>query len=246
MSLTPPITNLLVIRSANVDRAVTFYEQIGLHFVRHSHGKGPEHYASESCGFVFEIYPERNPNDQTVNIRFGFTVDNVDGVLERLKEVGAIIVSAPAESEWGRRAVVKDFDGHTIELVTSPDPNTRDRQMQSSEWFDVVGRSGLVDSETLVAYTAQFSKGASALTIASQMIADDVLTRWQASMLRKGKWKGYFVDHYRLMNRRPDDTLHNLLAFDALDTRSQDQVILEVKCPSATEGSEAIMNYSVR
>ena len=51
-----------------------------------------------------------------MNIRFGFSVDDVDGVLERLKELSATIVSSPAESDWGRRAVVKDFDGQTIEM----------------------------------------------------------------------------------------------------------------------------------
>lgn len=29
-----------------------------------------------------------------------------------------LIVSSPADSEWGRRAVVKDLDGHTVELLT--------------------------------------------------------------------------------------------------------------------------------
>jgi len=27
---------------------------------------------------------------------------------------GANVVSAPSDSEWGRRAVLKDFDGHTV------------------------------------------------------------------------------------------------------------------------------------
>jgi len=33
---------------------------------------------------------------------------------------GANVVSAPSDSEWGRRAVLKDFDGHTVELATPP------------------------------------------------------------------------------------------------------------------------------
>lgn len=27
-------------------------------------------------------------------------------------------MTEPTDTEWGRRAVVKDFDGHTVELVT--------------------------------------------------------------------------------------------------------------------------------
>lgn len=114
----PPVANLLVIRSPNIDRAVTFYQQIGILFDRHSHGKGPEHYASDICGFVFEIYPQRNAEDTTTNTRLGFNVDDVDGILDLLREIDATIVAQPTDTEWGRRAVVKDFDGHTVELVT--------------------------------------------------------------------------------------------------------------------------------
>lgn len=49
--------NLLVIRSPDIDRAVCFYEVLGLSFEKHAHGNGPLHYACESDGFVFEIYP---------------------------------------------------------------------------------------------------------------------------------------------------------------------------------------------
>ena len=121
MYAAPPVANLLVIRSPNIDRAVTFYQQMGMLFGRHTHGKGPEHYASDICGFVFEIYPQRNSDDVTTNTRIGFNVDDVDSVIEMLREIGATIVTEPNDTEWGRRAVVRDFDGHTVELVTPLD-----------------------------------------------------------------------------------------------------------------------------
>jgi lactoylglutathione lyase len=112
------VINLLVIRSANLDRATTFYETIGLKFIRHAHAQGPEHYVSEMNGFIFEIYPERDAQDTTINTRIGFKVDNVDQVLELLQTVDVKILIAPVDTKWGRRAVVQDFDGHTIELIT--------------------------------------------------------------------------------------------------------------------------------
>lgn len=117
MFASPPVANLLVIRSPDIDRAVKFYEQMSILFVRHSHGKGPEHYTSDIGGFVFEIYPQRNADAATTNTRLGFNVEDVDGVVELLKEINATIVTKPTNTEWGRRAVVKDFDGHTVELV---------------------------------------------------------------------------------------------------------------------------------
>ena len=137
MFAAPPVANLLVIRSPDIDRAVTFYEQMGMLFTKHSHGSGPEHYASDICGFVFEIYPQRNAEDSTVNARLGFNVDDVDGVVEMLREIDATIKSEPTETEWGRRAVVKDFDGHTVDLITPPN-----RESQITDNYNKSHRTG--------------------------------------------------------------------------------------------------------
>ena len=48
--------NLVAIRSANIDRAAEFYENLGLEFEKHRHGNGPEHYSCECHEVVFEIY----------------------------------------------------------------------------------------------------------------------------------------------------------------------------------------------
>ena len=126
----PPVANLVVIRSPNIDRAVTFYEQIGMLFIRHSHGNGPQHYASNICGFVFEIYPQRNPDDKTTGTRLGFNVADVDDVCDMLRGINARITIEPTDTDWGRRAVVKDFDGHTVELVT---PANREAMLAGHE-----------------------------------------------------------------------------------------------------------------
>lgn len=111
------ICNLLVIRSPDIHRAVEFYKNMGINFVLHSHGKGPEHYAAELPGFVFEIYPEAKDSVPTSETRIGFCVAELDGVVESLAELGGQVVSAAKKSPWGRRAVVRDLDGHTIELL---------------------------------------------------------------------------------------------------------------------------------
>jgi len=114
----PPHLNLVVLRSSDIDRGAAFYRQMGLLFTKHAHGTGPEHYSSEVNGLVFELYPLTPKAASTTGTRIGFRVDSVDRVVELLTKIGAVVVSTPTESEWGRRAVVKDFDGHIIELVT--------------------------------------------------------------------------------------------------------------------------------
>lgn len=109
--------NLVVLRVADLERSVAFYRAIGLTFERHAHGTGPQHYAAESDGFVFELYVATDEQPVSSSTRVGFAVNDVDAVLSRL--VDARVVVPPKGSEWGRRAVVADPDGHRVELVAA-------------------------------------------------------------------------------------------------------------------------------
>jgi uncharacterized glyoxalase superfamily protein PhnB len=80
------------------------------------------------AGFVFEIYPIGSEQQPTTSTRIGFSVDDVDTVIRLLEEVGGKVISTPKDSEWGRRAVIKDLDGHSVELITPPN---RDRMKDS-------------------------------------------------------------------------------------------------------------------
>ena len=117
MGETPPSLNLVVIRSRDINQAVRFYEILGLVFEKHAHGNGPEHYSSEINGMVFEIYPEQSAG-ATSSVRLGFQVENIEVAVKAIQGLGLTIVSPPKNSEWGRRAVVQDFDGHKVELLT--------------------------------------------------------------------------------------------------------------------------------
>ena len=48
---------VLVIKTHKVEKAVEFFTAFGMSFVKEKHGKGPDHYACEIDGKVFEIYP---------------------------------------------------------------------------------------------------------------------------------------------------------------------------------------------
>jgi hypothetical protein len=115
-----PRVNLVVLRVADIDRAAAFYCLLGFEFTRHAHGSGPQHYASETDGFVFELYPATPEQPVSSSTRIGFTVPDVDAAATTLGAVaGARLITAPKDSEWGRRAVMADPDGHRIELVAS-------------------------------------------------------------------------------------------------------------------------------
>ncbi|HXI69645.1 MAG TPA: VOC family protein [Verrucomicrobiae bacterium] len=111
--------NLVVLRSPDIARAAAFYTHLGLHFTQHRHGKGAEHFAAELPGSVFELYTQTADSPSTLGTRIGFTVPSVDAVIAALSDFAGTVVSAPKDSEWGRRAVVADPDGHRVELIQS-------------------------------------------------------------------------------------------------------------------------------
>jgi hypothetical protein len=111
------VCNLIVLRSRDLNRAHSFYGALGLDFVRHAHGTGPVHLASESGGHVFEIYPLTDDSTPTSSTRVGFTVPSVDDAYAILLTAGGKSVARPKDSEWGRRAIVCDPDGHRVELT---------------------------------------------------------------------------------------------------------------------------------
>jgi lactoylglutathione lyase len=111
--------NLVVLRSSDLVRAVDFYMRLlGVEFVRHRHGKGPEHFSTELGGVVFELYPLAPDGPSTLGTRLGFRVPSLEGVIAAVgTEYPEAVLSPPKDSEWGRRAVVVDPDGHRVELV---------------------------------------------------------------------------------------------------------------------------------
>lgn len=109
--------NLVVIRSKDFNKTKNFYFMLGLLFVKEKHEGGPEHYACSVDGFVFEIYPLKEGDVPTTNIRLGFEIDTVDGYIHEIEGFGGVVVTPPYDSSAGRKAVVKDPDGHTIELL---------------------------------------------------------------------------------------------------------------------------------
>jgi lactoylglutathione lyase len=117
-----PTLNLVVLRCADIDQANAFYSKIGLQFAKHRHGNGPEHYSAELTDAVFELYPQSGDGPSSLGTRIGFSVSSVDDVIKALRDYPGAVISQPKDSEWGRRAIVADPDGHRIELLQVPAP----------------------------------------------------------------------------------------------------------------------------
>jgi len=112
--------SLVAIRAQDIDRLGSFYSALGFHFTKHRHGNGPEHLSGTIGDTVFEIYPASSPSESTTATRLGFTVPTLSQALERLRTMHATVLTEPADTPYGRRAVVKDFEGHKVELYEKP------------------------------------------------------------------------------------------------------------------------------
>ncbi len=122
--------NLVVLRSSDLERAAAFYSRLGLHFARHRHGSGPERLAAKLSDAVFELYPLAADGRSTAGTRIGLRVPSAAAAAAAANDGPNVVALSPRDSEWGRRAVVVDPDGHRVELterrVVGPFDSSRD------------------------------------------------------------------------------------------------------------------------
>ncbi len=81
MKMSPPLPrlHLLVLRSLDVSKAISFYHQLlGLKFKPEKHRTGPEHYSSQIGDLVLEIYPASAATDVDRTTRLGFEVQELE------------------------------------------------------------------------------------------------------------------------------------------------------------------------
>jgi lactoylglutathione lyase len=109
-----------VIRTADITRALAFYRAVDLVFAEEQHGVGPTHFSCNLGGMLLEIYPgkpgsapERTLAGATM---LGFCVPSIERALSALARWSTPVLSGPMEDAWGRRVLVEDPDGRTVEL----------------------------------------------------------------------------------------------------------------------------------
>ena len=109
--------NLLVIRTGDPKRLADFYSLFNIAFSYHRHGNSPFHYGAKIGEVLLEIYPlSKNQQGADINLRTGFSVDDFDTVIERLKLANVKFDVEPKETDFGFMAVIFDPDGRKIEL----------------------------------------------------------------------------------------------------------------------------------
>lgn len=109
--------DLVVLRSADPERARAFYAALGLSFVEEQHGSGPPHLAATLAnGVVVEIYPlgDTGAGAGTGGLsagRLGFVVPDVGVAVAAVVAAGGTVVRSS-----GDRATLTDPDGNAVDL----------------------------------------------------------------------------------------------------------------------------------
>jgi catechol 2,3-dioxygenase-like lactoylglutathione lyase family enzyme len=105
--------NLLVLRTPRLEDLRRFYSALGARFESERHGNGPEHYAATLGGdLVLELYPTLDGALPDPGLRLGLSVDDLGEALRSLGQT-----ATPRQTPWGLRALVRDPDGRTVELL---------------------------------------------------------------------------------------------------------------------------------
>jgi len=117
------------LRVADVERSRRFYRDLvgvpvgdlethGADSESHAHATWGEWSGSGPSLLMLNIYPAREGDATTAHI--GFSVTDLDGVNERLRAAGVVVVRPPEARPWGRTAVYQDPDGNTVFLTEAP------------------------------------------------------------------------------------------------------------------------------
>ena len=70
-------------------------------------------------------------------------------------------------------------------------------------FWDLLQRSGVISEEELEPLRSEYAKDLvhldTAAKVSDDLVARNLLTRWQAEMLLQGRHKGFFLGPYRLL-----------------------------------------------
>lgn len=95
-----------------------FYRIIGFQFMASQIDKGSEIYRATHNGIEFSLYGiEKTPRSQVPSLQLGFKINDLERTVgELLKIPGTMCIFGPADMPDGKKAIVLDPAGHSIEL----------------------------------------------------------------------------------------------------------------------------------
>ena len=108
--------NQITVHSANVNRAVEFYLNLGLKLIVDSRPRYVRFLCSQGDSTFSISHDDATPDTTTIY----FEVDNVDKTYQELKDKGIGFTAEPKDQRWlWREAEFNDPDGHQLKIYSA-------------------------------------------------------------------------------------------------------------------------------
>lgn len=108
----------ITINTPHLPDMLGFYQIIGFQFTASKVDKGSEVYRAQRDGLEFSLYSIKSAQKPLIpSLQLGFTITNLDKIVSDLVKIpGVISILDPTELPHGKKAIILDPDGHSIEL----------------------------------------------------------------------------------------------------------------------------------
>lgn len=109
----------ITIMTPQLQDMLAFYRIIGFDFVAQKVDKGSELFRAHQESLEFSLYASQQvAKSQTPSLQLGFKVSDLDNIVEKMIKIpGVHCILDPTELPDGKRAIVLDPDGHSIDLI---------------------------------------------------------------------------------------------------------------------------------
>ena len=99
-----------------------FYRLIGFKFTTTKVDKGSEVHRAVHDGVEFSLYSIANAQkSQVPSLQLGFQITELEKTIASLRNVpGAMCILDPTDMPDGKKSIILDPDGHSIELIQAP------------------------------------------------------------------------------------------------------------------------------
>jgi catechol 2,3-dioxygenase-like lactoylglutathione lyase family enzyme len=109
----------ITVNTPNLENMVRFYEVLGCRFDKVSVNKGGELYRSSILGFELSLMSIKSADlGKYPKVMMGFKIADMEKKVQLLGGIpGVIMILDPTDMPDGRKAILQDPDGHSVELV---------------------------------------------------------------------------------------------------------------------------------
>jgi len=115
------------------------------------------------------------------------------------------------------------------------------RALSPAEFLDALDKSKLLGPVAVEPYRAALDRYPCADDLADALTAEGLLTKFQAEHLRQGKWQGFFLGTYKMLDRL--GTGSTSVVYLAEHVRLKQQVAIKVLSPQKAQDAEALGRF---